>query len=323
MSDEDSSDKSTLSRRDFLKFMATTGAGIFISFYFPWSKFMLNPSNTLVQNAYATSSSEVLTDFNVHKHGFKFVNDWKGDILLDIPIIGRINVGRTPYGLCGGMTYAALDTFHSQSETPDDKDPPESGSELRSYIYNRQMDTFKAQDAFMIRRIISWSIQDIGKSVWGPGLHALTHEQFKKRIRPEIDKGNPVPLCLIRAKRSDYLLTSKSLKPEGFTINHQVLAIGYRRHDPPDGPEHWDVDIYDNNYPNEVHTLHYHRKFRKQTLRKNSNGMLVEKYDSIGSNVSGSFRAFFKTPYEPKTPYWVTGVQAQPSSGVKVETKGK
>lgn len=84
----------------------------------------------------------VFTKFYPRDHGFPFKNrQWPGDILIDIPILGRVNFGDTSYGLCGGMVYAALDTFlcgGTQPEMP--KDAP-SGSQARSYLYTSDSKT--------------------------------------------------------------------------------------------------------------------------------------------------------------------------------------
>lgn len=80
-----------------------------------------------------------MTRFDVTRHGFHFENGpWQGDILIDIPVIGRVKVGHTSYGLCGGMSYAALDTYSLDGQTPPGPQMPARKSQLRSYIYDRQ-----------------------------------------------------------------------------------------------------------------------------------------------------------------------------------------
>jgi hypothetical protein len=262
------------------------------------------------------------TAFDVKKHGFNFENSWQGDILITVPLIGQLNVGRVSgYGLCGGMSMAAADTFLACGETPDlpppppeDAEQPGSGTPMRNYIYNRQMDSFRDDNASMIRQLASWIPRGIKTKLGVTGLHVLTDRSFKREIAPQLDAGRPVPLSLVRDDIGDLLPWEWDLKKlnSGFQENHQVLAIGYRLHDPPDGPRHWDVDVYDPNFPDEVHTLHYHEDFRLKTRRIKAGGGFADDYDRLDSNRQRAFRAFFATPYEAKTPPWAPKWQTHP-----------
>src|SRR5439155_12990284 len=75
------------------------------------------------------------TGFDPRIHGFHFINSFTGRILIDIPLIGTRDLGPTSYGLCGGMSYAALDNFIYGGQIPSDRSPPVSDTPLRSYIY--------------------------------------------------------------------------------------------------------------------------------------------------------------------------------------------
>ncbi len=254
------------------------------------------------------------TAFDVRKHGFNFVNYFSGDILVDVPLIGRVDLGNTTYGLCGGMTFATLDTAIADGTAPDCVSPPggngpaeiQPGQPLRSYLYARQIDSMQADNAFLVRRLVAWSWRPIKTSFGVTGLHVLADREFKHKVAERIDKGNAVPLCLIKADIADYLPGRTGMVPEGFTKNHQVLAIGYRRCPESSAmPKHWAIDIYDPNYPDEVHTLHYSEEGRAQTRRVRANGTLEDHPDDPSKNKVGSFRGFFVTPYAPKLPYWV------------------
>lgn len=60
----------------------------------------------------ALAANAAGTAFNPPVHGFHFSNSWSGQkILIDVPLIGTVDFGSLAYGLCGGMSYAALDTF--------------------------------------------------------------------------------------------------------------------------------------------------------------------------------------------------------------------
>jgi hypothetical protein len=246
-----------------------------------------------------------MTAFDVKKHGFSFPNTpWPGDILIDVPLLGRLNLGKTSYGLCGGMSYAALDTFSFSGQAPPDSSQPPSGSKLRSYIYNRQNDTFKADDAFMIRRFIAWTLLPIKTTLGVTGLHVRSDREFKRRIAPAIDAGKPVPLGILRARTADI---AKLGKNNAVFINHQVVAIGYRLCQATPGmKKHWAVEIYDPNFPKEIHSLHYSDKGRNMTLHVRSNGSVVTSPDDPSKNAEGGMlRAFFMTPYKQKQPYWI------------------
>jgi hypothetical protein len=124
------------------------------------------------------------------------------------------------------------------------------------------------------------------------------------------------------------------LNPKKFLNNHQVLAIGYRLHkpSPSDKPSHWDVLIYDPNFPAEIHALHYHEDFRVQTLFASDLAHPVSPTHRLNDNdfISGSFRAFFYTGYTGKTPPWIstakkpklfTNTQNQTSTTITSEPK--
>ncbi len=260
--------------------------------------------------------SAAATAFDPRRHGFDFVNSFEGDMLIDVPLVGRVDVGDAPYGLCGGMSFAALDSFYAGVEVPDFASgsyglPPqefESGEPLRSYVYGRQMDSLRADDARLVRRLVTWIPRPIHSNWLMTGLAELTKRAFDDKVRPALDEGCPVPLCLVKADFDDMLPdpTHPTLPPGGFTENHQVVAIGYRRHSA--GPDHWDVDVYDPNYPDEIHTLHL--KLRVQTARVRSDGTLFPDADDPDENRRGRFRGFFRTPYEPHDAPWSTAATA-------------
>lgn len=233
----------------------------------------------------AFSADSAMTNFKPAVHGFQFANTpWPGEILIDVPGVGRLNFGGTSYGLCGGMSYAALDAYTHGGQPPNVTTQPPSGDKLRSYIYNRQDDSFKADNGFMIRRMIEWLPLPM-HTTGVTGLHVRTDREFKRTIRPALDAGRPVPIALLKAHSNDNLRTMA-------TKNHQALAIGYGLHPKGSKPAHWDVHIYDPNFPRTIQTLHYHEDFRYQT--------------EYGKDVkTGDFRAFFDVPYAPKRPYWM------------------
>lgn len=228
------------------------------------------------------------TTFNPRVHGLHFQNtDFPGDILIDVPGIGTVNFGHTSYALCGGMSYAALDTYNLGGRAPLDTTPPSAGTPNRSYIYRRQQDSFRYDNGFIIARMAEWMLYpDNTQGV--KGVHVLTHHEFLHNIRPELDAGRPVLIGIVKIH-----LDSPSGVKNALTGNHQSLAIGYSHHEGIDEP-HWDVYIYDPNFPDETQTLHtatdHHAAY--QTRR--------------GSTLhTDTFRGFFKLPYTAGRPPWI------------------
>jgi hypothetical protein len=234
------------------------------------------------------------TTFDVRVHGFHFDNGlFPGDILITIPGIGRVNLGRTSYALCGGMSYAALDTYLLDGRVPANKTRPPSGSELRSYIYRRQQDSFRYENAAMIRRFIEWTARPIKTKLGVTGLQVLSHRQFLRRIQPAIDSGHPLTLGILRSDINDVARLGRN---NALLINHQVVAIGYELEGTP-GKGYWKIHIYDPNFHDQIQTLHTGPRY--QTAKG-------------GTARTGSFRAFFVTPHEVKRPPWVPQSQAPP-----------
>jgi len=234
------------------------------------------------------------TKFDPKVHGFEFTNYFTGDILVDLPVIGRVDLGNTTYGLCGGMIFAAYDTFNLGAMAPDvPTTPPASGTPMRSYIYGRQMDSLRNNDWFLVRRLVSWIRKPLkdqtvpnpaakgGVNVLERGLIHLSGKEFKNKIQPELNAGRPVTIALVKASGEDLLSNSKA----AFSKNHQVLAIGYRKH----GDE-WQIDIYDPNFPNTIQTLHTDGRYQTQK------GTTTH---------TGSFRGFYRAPYKIERPPWV------------------
>ncbi|HXG01786.1 MAG TPA: hypothetical protein VNO23_00010 [Candidatus Binatia bacterium] len=230
-----------------------------------------------------------VTGFRPKVHGFEFTNSFTGDILIDLPLIGRVDLADTTYGLCGGMVFSALDTFNLGAAAPDSPvTPPESGTPMRSYLYDRQVASLKYDNWFLVNRLVLWIRKPLhDQTVPGTGnviergLIHLSAKEFKSKIQPELDAGHPVPIVLVKADGNDYLSNPKA----AFSKNHQVLAIGYHKHG-----EEWDIDIYDPNFPNTIQTLHTGGRY--QTPKG-------------ATTRTGAFRGYFRIPYRLERPPWV------------------
>jgi hypothetical protein len=240
------------------------------------------------------------TGFNPQVYGFHFVNYFTGQILIDIPLIGMRDLGPTSYGLCGGMSYSALDNFIYRGQIPNDTSAPVSGTSLRSYLYDRQHDTFVTDNAWMIRRFIEWVAYPDTTTLGVTGLDVRSFGEFLNNIRPQLAAGHPVTLGLVKARPEDLA----NLQENAVVKNHQVLAIGYDLHNDAVNGTHWDIRIYDPNFPDRVERMHTH---------SNVPGYQT---DDTGTQQTDSFRGFFATPYSPKQPYWVSGGQAGGAVGL-------
>src|SRR2546428_4243553 len=177
--------------------------------------------------------------------------------------------------------FAYADDVYNVAPPPETQ-PPASGTALRAYIYDRQMDSFKADNAFMIRRFIEWMPLPIDSKPGITGLQVRSHRQFKRHIKPGLESGKPVLIALLKADANDLFNAGQA---NAVVKNHQVLAIGFSLHDIR-GDDEWDIHIYDPNFTGDVQTLHTRKP--RQTSKSNFNV------------VTGHFRAFFILPYSHK-----------------------
>src|SRR5262249_13379140 len=145
-------------------------------------------------------------------------------------------VDAKPYGLCGGMAFAALDYWLQGWIVPRGTGPhdqpsrdTQQGTELRNYIWSRLVDSIEAHAVTFLSWMITLQIPLLGGAQW---LKDRSAEQFQT-IKHTIDaSGQPVPIGLI----------GTTLNPMD---NHQVLCYGYD--DPGDGTG--SLILYDNNRP--------------------------------------------------------------------------
>jgi len=146
------------------------------------------------------------------------------------------------YGLCGGMSYAALDFYKAGLPIPwlgEQGERPQSGSRLRGYLWRRQLQSF-ARD---IDRFLVWIVYLNWIPNWlkgGPSwLSKETREEWDK-LKAFIDGGSPIPLGLVRNTISPFDC-------------HQVLALGYDELD----DIRRVIYIYDPNCPGTESTIEF------------------------------------------------------------------
>jgi hypothetical protein len=229
-----------------------------------------------------------MTAFDPQKHSFRFANAWNGSLSITLPIVGRVNLASFEFGLCGGMSAAALDSFRTKLLVPTDVTSAPNSGPLRKYVFDRQVDSLKASGAYALRTFLDWQARPLeSKKVAGitirKGTIPLTIAEFNSKIRVRLRDGHPVPIGLVNVS--------------GLSApwrNHQVLAIGYRNRP----GNHVTVAIYDPNYaisnrnPDGIAFLHTQN--RKLTLTPDPN--------AAQAPGSPRFRGFFRIPYSQKTP---------------------
>jgi len=193
--------------------------------------------------------------------GFRFANFFPPQPLFRL---ARLPIGNASRGLCGGMVFAAYDFFERGCPPPDDREPPDHGSPLFSYLVRRLFQSFHLPWGPL--RYYRWMAA-------GDDLllrHTVRHEW--PRVRRELDAGRLTPLGLIR---------TRSRNPLRLGENHQVLAYGYGLHEPSGSLL---LAVYDPNHPGRDDL----------TL-----ALDLRAPSGVVSSSGEPFRGFFHTPYRP------------------------
>ncbi|MTB51877.1 hypothetical protein [Lewinella sp. W8] len=173
------------------------------------------------------------TNFVPARHGFKFVNSFTNKIVGDIET----------KGLCGGMSYAALDYYYSGMAIPRQSSQPAVGTALRNYLLDRQVKSL-TDNADKWSELIGTNFAgNRDQEFFNWGLQAGSGRLGE--LMSAIDRGRPVPLGLQTTGSGPF--------------SHQVVAVGYKlgRYQGDLGAHKTDVEIYiyDPNYPNQRLTL--------------------------------------------------------------------
>jgi Tectonin domain len=194
-----------------------------------------NTEGLIWKRTNTSTGTRRMTRFDPAVHGFRFVNDFVSNF-----------AGIDLKGLCGGMAYSALDYFNNNIPVPTQTNPPENGTVLRQYIYNRQQNSsfdntdkwaelfvnpgnpFDGGRGFRNGEFFNWGLQGYGGG-------------RVQELRAAIDANRPVTLGLFKGGNA------------GFANHHQVLAIGYDmgryRGDLGQFKEDLRIYVYDSNFP--------------------------------------------------------------------------
>jgi hypothetical protein len=176
----------------------------------------------------------LLSGFNPHQHGFKFNNQFTNDFIPALDV-------RTS-GLCGGMSYSALDYYFSHMPIPKQPFRPANGTTLHSYLYDRQVTSITSNlDKWAEIGFNPGGIRNTEFFNWG--ISAKKGERIDE-LKQFLDNATP---CVL------------GLQGDGSTGNHQVIAFGYTmgRYLGDLGAHVEDFKIYicDPNYPIRMRTL--------------------------------------------------------------------
>ena len=208
------------------------------------------------------------TNFDVLKNGFNFDNRFvlPFPTTIKLPLVGSFDIKTAVYGLCGGMSFAALDYYHAGRPTPDFPSVDDLPVGYLTYLWDRQVNSF---GLFVIPRMMEWMQLD-DKTVAGN-----TARNEVPKLRKQLDQGSPVVIGLVRSQG----VTNP-------TENHQVLAIGYN---------------YDETTKQLVISLcdpNYHRQNSTLSMNLASPGQGIQAIQSTGEPLRG----FFVINYQAEQP---------------------
>lgn len=183
-----------------------------------------------------TNDARRTTSFIPERHGFHFVNNFNGE---DIIRWG---------GLCGGMSYTALDYYRSGLPVPLQTYMPANQTALQSYIYNRQNHSIWNVNE-------KWSELEVGYNTRGSeffrwGLQGTGGGRLEE-LRNTINAGVPLPIGLFAGGVRGIDNSDGS--------RHVVVAVGYAmgryRGDLTGHMEDYKILIYNPNDRNVTRTL--------------------------------------------------------------------
>ena len=216
-------------------------------------------------DTFSGCQSGTRTRFMPTRHGFPFVNHFAVNRTINYGV-GSYNLN-VPYGLCGGMVFAALDTFLDDSTAPGNATTPTSG-QTYDYIAGRLVDSLTVDFGSNLAKFAAFQLMS------NADLRQVTRNtavEARDKLRDNDNK--PFPLGVVFAKQN-----------EPITNNHQVLVIGYFKR--ADGPR--TLMVYDPNRPDQISYV-------------DTEARVIT--DQDGGN-SVPFRAVFVEKYEKKTAPW-------------------
>jgi hypothetical protein len=199
---------------------------------------------------------KVQTSFDPQVHGYQFTNRFSGgaviaelnsqDRLSELTGLKTPNVLREltdlaqsatfwgDFGLCGGMSWGAVDGYETGQAVDGTRAIPGRGTEIFRSLVARQADSMKGRS--LLERCLIWQLlpdQTPLWMFWSKGVGRLTVEREWPRLKAALDAGRPWSVLLIR---------NHGIASPG--DHHQAVAIGYET-----GDGVVNIDLYDPNHP--------------------------------------------------------------------------
>src|SRR5439155_18583632 len=168
-----------------------------------------------------TVAGKAVPDFVASRDTLAFANDWPSqpDLVITLPVAGKVRIGDAGNGPCGGMVYAVRDFYEAGIPVPAGPQPA-AGTPLYGYIVRRLFDSFDIPGGVV--KYYHWmNIPDADQSLLGltrRGIAWRTINEEWPQVRDDIDAGHPCPLGLV---------TLRSVNPRDLGRCHQVLAYAY------------------------------------------------------------------------------------------------
>ncbi|HVN53353.1 MAG TPA: hypothetical protein VMT46_03405 [Anaerolineaceae bacterium] len=204
---------------------------------------------------------QVRTSFVPRRQGFRFVNSF--DLLprRSLPKVFGLDLDRiTIIGLCGGMSFAAIDYYLAGESLPAVEEASQIPPGLMSYLRARQGDSTPPGTLLKLFKRVFQSDPEVAQ---------MTALEIP-RLRALLDQGQPTVLLLVCTRGVE--------NPTG---NHQVVATGYD-FDP--ASQEFVVYLYDPNHPGEEPCLTMNLSdpgqgiHLEQTTGEARRGFLVQEY---------------------------------------------
>jgi hypothetical protein len=174
-------------------------------------------------------------------NGFRFPNRFAKAPILQFVVLGvEIGIGNTANGLCGGMVFAARDFFEAGKLPPSLTEAPVSGA-LFQFMVKRLFHSFSLpRGPLRYLHLMNPKLPDRDTMASKMGLlphgrsRVMVYDEWPL-IQADLDAGRLCPLALVLVQ---------SLSPKKLSLNHQVLAYGYRL----EGTR-LSILVYDPNHP--------------------------------------------------------------------------
>jgi len=246
-------------------------------------------------------------EFLPSQSGFHFLNNYPQGTpypVVNLPVIGPLNLGDAGNGLCGGFVMATLDLFrhNPRFSPPANTDRPAPGSPMFNYLTDRLMTSFgelpqvPLGNAFKVIEWIRTPGHNVDISFYGAGLGQRMVEQEWPKVKADIDSGAPSPLNLIAGPERGWPDVTGTID----TLHHchQVLAYGYEL----DSAKNLKLLVYDCNDPtNDNSTISLNISNPAHTITIAAPAVAA----ALGAGVT--IRAFFRSDYLLHDPSVIAG----------------